>query len=454
MVFHPVVAGALLDRLHLGLKFLHPRHRDIGFARQREDQQLEHEGQRDDRPAHIADQGIEPVQQAEDRLGQEIEPAPVDRIDETVDAGVFLIAVDGFPDLGAGEQIAGRGRGRAGGDGLHRHPGLGLVDVGAGGVFHHRREGLPRCGRQRRHPVFVGKADPAVFLNADQLGRPLARDGGKLGHVLVFLLEQLAVGHADDTLMQHEEVLGVGFAVAGQNAIGRGRKRRGAGIFQRLGDGEQELVVQLIDAAEDLAGAIVPTQRDRLARRQRGAGFDLPHGGGSGDQRGVGAGGGHPAIDGVIGFLHHGLQIATRRDGAALGQQLGLRGRRQQPDIGRFRVQRIVIAGQFQIVDPAARQRNRPGKRGRFDLDPRSLGRGVGIGSRLECRRACRLSGGTGRSRGGGPGRLRGLRRLGRGRRRFGGEEDRPDKHDDGRKHHRQNEIAVVVFHSGAAPSS
>jgi hypothetical protein len=47
------------------------------------------------------------VQQPEDRLGQEEEPAPVDGIDEPVDAAFVLVVADRFPFLGAGEEPRG-----------------------------------------------------------------------------------------------------------------------------------------------------------------------------------------------------------------------------------------------------------------------------------------------------------------------------------------------------------
>ncbi len=99
-----VFAAAFLDRLHLGLQFLHPRHADIGFIGQRQHDDFQHHGQRDDRQAHIADDRVQPVQHGKDRLGQKVEPAPVDGIKKPRNAVVVLVAADRGPFLGAGKQ--------------------------------------------------------------------------------------------------------------------------------------------------------------------------------------------------------------------------------------------------------------------------------------------------------------------------------------------------------------
>jgi hypothetical protein len=119
-------------------------------------------GQRDDREAHVADQHVEIVQQPEHRLGQEVEPAPVDRVDEPVDAARVLVVADRLPFLGAGEELRGDLAGAAGRDGNDGQARLGLVDVGGGDVARDGGEGLAVAGDQRGHPVLVGEADPAV----------------------------------------------------------------------------------------------------------------------------------------------------------------------------------------------------------------------------------------------------------------------------------------------------
>ena len=58
----------------------------------------------DDRPAHVADPGVDVMQHREDRLRQEEEPAPVDRVEKSVDA-LPLVFADGLPVLGAGEEL-------------------------------------------------------------------------------------------------------------------------------------------------------------------------------------------------------------------------------------------------------------------------------------------------------------------------------------------------------------
>jgi len=68
------------------------------------------------------------VQQGKDRLGQEEEPAPVDRVDKALDA-LGLVFADGFPFLGAGKELGGDLGAGAGRQALGRQDGLGLVDV-------------------------------------------------------------------------------------------------------------------------------------------------------------------------------------------------------------------------------------------------------------------------------------------------------------------------------------
>jgi hypothetical protein len=104
LLLHLVVAVALADRHHLGLHRLHLRHRGVGLVGEREEQELHQHGDDQDREAEIADVAIEEVDRLEHRLGDEIEPAPVDQQLEAVEAERLVVEVDGLDLLGAGEQ--------------------------------------------------------------------------------------------------------------------------------------------------------------------------------------------------------------------------------------------------------------------------------------------------------------------------------------------------------------
>ena len=51
-------ARAFFQSLHFGLQFLHSRHRDVRFVRQRQHEKFQHESQPDDGQTHIANQTI------------------------------------------------------------------------------------------------------------------------------------------------------------------------------------------------------------------------------------------------------------------------------------------------------------------------------------------------------------------------------------------------------------
>ena len=88
-----------LHLFHFRLKLFHPRHRNVGFIGQREKDRLDHEGQADNGPAHVADHQVQPVQNDKDRFGEEEEPAPVNGIDELLNAQFVLIMLDRVPFL-------------------------------------------------------------------------------------------------------------------------------------------------------------------------------------------------------------------------------------------------------------------------------------------------------------------------------------------------------------------
>ena len=92
-----VVAEALAQLRHLGLKLLHLAHRAVGFVGEREEDELDDHRQQHDREAEIADQVIEEVERQEDRLGQEIEPAEIDGAVEARHARLRLVLVEEMP---------------------------------------------------------------------------------------------------------------------------------------------------------------------------------------------------------------------------------------------------------------------------------------------------------------------------------------------------------------------
>ena len=120
-------AIALAQRGHLRLHRLHLRHRGIGFVGQREERGLDQHGDDQDREAEIADQAVEIVDREEQRLGDEVEPAPVDQQIEAVEVELLFILVDDRHFLGAGEQPRVGRAGRARRDGLRVEQIVGLV---------------------------------------------------------------------------------------------------------------------------------------------------------------------------------------------------------------------------------------------------------------------------------------------------------------------------------------
>ena len=127
LLLHLVVGIALLQRGELRLHRFHLRHRGVGLVGEREEQQLHDHRHQQDGDAEIADQVIEEVQRQEHRLGDEVEPAPVDQQVEMVEPELLVVAAEtadreidaddaGF--LGAGEQPRIGAAGAADRDGL------------------------------------------------------------------------------------------------------------------------------------------------------------------------------------------------------------------------------------------------------------------------------------------------------------------------------------------------
>ena len=82
----------------------------------REEGELDENGDDQDCEAEIADKALDQFEQPEQRLGEEIEPAPVDHQIEAFDVVFLADRVDGVYDLGAGEKTVLIGRLAARGD--------------------------------------------------------------------------------------------------------------------------------------------------------------------------------------------------------------------------------------------------------------------------------------------------------------------------------------------------
>ncbi len=129
LLLHLVVGIALLQRGQLRLHRFHLRHRRVGLVGEREEEELHQHRHQQDGDAEIAEQVEEEVERQEHRLGDEIEPAPVDQQIEMVEPQFLVVAAEaadreieaddaGF--LGAGEQPGVDAAGAAGRNGLRR----------------------------------------------------------------------------------------------------------------------------------------------------------------------------------------------------------------------------------------------------------------------------------------------------------------------------------------------
>jgi hypothetical protein len=103
--FRLVVLVAVLDFLQLRLDLLHLRHRRVGLVGQRQEDQLDRHRDQQDRNAEITEDAEEPFDGKEHRLGEEVEPAPVDQQLKALNAELGLIAIDDGDFLGPGKQL-------------------------------------------------------------------------------------------------------------------------------------------------------------------------------------------------------------------------------------------------------------------------------------------------------------------------------------------------------------
>ena len=159
-----VVGIARAQRGHLRLHRLHLRHRGVGFVGEREEGRLDQHGDDQDRDAEIADQPVDVVDQGEQRLGDEIEPAPVDQQIEMIEIELLFVVVDDADFLGAREQPRVRRRGRSRRDGARVEQVVGLIgleraELVGPEIRDHMGVGF---GQQHGRPVFVGNAQPRI----------------------------------------------------------------------------------------------------------------------------------------------------------------------------------------------------------------------------------------------------------------------------------------------------
>ena len=203
---------------------------------------------------------MDPVQDVEDRLGQEVEPAEIDRAVEQGDVVGVAVLVEQRHHLGAGEQPV-RGLDRLAG--RHRERGapvVGLVPVALGLVAETRLERHVLRRYQRGQPVLVGDAEPAA--GAVELDLTL------LGDLLVFPLLEVAAQDADGSLMEDVVAKRGRRAPPADQAIRVERHRLVGGVGDGTADGEHVVRVELDPFGEGQALTIVPAQGDGVGRRQ------------------------------------------------------------------------------------------------------------------------------------------------------------------------------------------
>ena len=341
LLLHLVVGVFGLQFLELRLQRLHLRHRQIRLVGEREEGELDDDGDGQDREAEIADQLVEEVDQLKHRASDEVEPAPVDQKVELGDARVLLIAVEQLRDLGAGEDI-GLGFARlAGLDRLRFAERIGLIGFLDGAAARQSPvEGLGLVGRDGRGPIFVGEADPAAHALEGLLAAGLLLD-----LVVGVFLNAAVADDADQAFVQHRIAGGFGLAVTRDQRERIERDRLFGLVLDRVLHSEEIIVVDRDLALEDEPLAVVEAERHRRGRRQLRA-ISLPE-------------------RFRIGQVE---LLAGGRDIADLGVE-GMRGARGRQKLDRraLGVDRLVIFLQPEIVDASALEGDRAGQAGGVD---------------------------------------------------------------------------------------
>ena len=173
-----VILEALAEERHFRLHRLHLRHRQIRAISEREKDSFHKHSDNQDRDTEIADIIVNQVDQFEERLGDEIEPAPVDHQIEILDAKRDLVIINCAHFFSTGENARGRhvARGTCFNCAcIFKHESL-VAAVCA--LRAESREAAAEFHILRRHngcgPIFIGKAKPA------------RRAFGKLHHLRFF----------------------------------------------------------------------------------------------------------------------------------------------------------------------------------------------------------------------------------------------------------------------------
>ena len=226
-----------------------------------------------DGDAEIADPVIDPVHRQEQRLGDEVEVAPVDQPVEFVELERIVVAVDDVDFLGAGEEPRVRGAGPARRDGQRGGEIVALVALGVADLVcqEFRIDMGLGIGDECCGPILVGEAEPGIGGGE--------RDGLLLLDVGVgLLLQALVAEHADQAFVQDVVAERVRRPVARDQRIGIKRDRRRAFVGDLVLDGEHVLVVDRDGAAEFEPFAVVPDERHGLADGERARTLLPPHG--------------------------------------------------------------------------------------------------------------------------------------------------------------------------------
>src|SRR6516164_4911003 len=143
-----VVGKTLAKFLDLGLQELHLAHRVVGFVGEREEQQLDTQGEQQDRQAKITENLVEELERQKDWLRQEVEPAEIDSVIEERNPGI-LVGVEEINFFSSGKETGGRLGSTVGRNRDFRAKEIGLIAIYAG---------IDRMGKARLDP-FVLRRD-------------------------------------------------------------------------------------------------------------------------------------------------------------------------------------------------------------------------------------------------------------------------------------------------------
>ena len=248
LLLHLVVGVALADRGHLRLHRLHLRHRGVGLVGEREEDDLDEDGDQQDGDAEIADVVVDPVDRPEHRLGDEVEPAPVDQQIEAVEPKLLLVAVDDAATslAPANSRVRGRRRWRPARWSARRR------DSRSDRASACRRWLEENCAWMVALVSGISVAAQYLSVNAEPGVGRLERDVLLvLDRLVGELLQALVAEHADQAFVQDVVAERLRRAVAARSArTDRASTGARALVVDLVFDGEQILVVDRDDAAE------------------------------------------------------------------------------------------------------------------------------------------------------------------------------------------------------------